>query len=71
MANSNGTLYDYPVVLYRSLASGLTGIAIGAGLARDFPSVGRSLQFLGLLSALVFMVLAQSRSKKLEESKHS
>lgn len=70
MANSNGTLYDYPVVLFRSLAGALMGFAIGAGVGRDWPSAAHWLKYLGLLSALVFMVLAQSRSRKLA-SKHS
>lgn len=70
MANSNGTLYENPVVLFRSIAGALMGIAIGAGVGRDWPSAARWVEYLGLLSALVFMVLAQSRSKKLE-SKHS
>jgi hypothetical protein len=65
MANSDGKPYDNRVTLFRYLAGALMGIAIGATVARDWPSAAGWLQYLGLLSALVFLVLAQSRSKKL------
>jgi uncharacterized membrane protein len=65
MANSDGKPHDNRVMLFRSLAGALMGIAIGVSVARDWPSAAGWLKYLGLLSALVFLVLAQSRSKKL------
>ena len=48
------------MLLFRSLAGALMGLAIGAGLARDWPSAAGWLQSLGMLSAVVFLALAQS-----------
>jgi general stress protein CsbA len=56
-------------MLFRYLAGALMGIAIGASVGRDWPSAAGWLTYLGMLSALVFLVLAQSRFKKLA-SKH-
>lgn len=69
MANSGGKPYDNRVMLFRYFAGTLMGIAIGAGVGRDWPSAAGWLTYLGMLSGLVFLVLAQSRSKKLA-SKH-
>jgi hypothetical protein len=69
MANSDGKPYDNRVMLFRYLAGALMGIAIGASVGRDWPSAAGWLTYLGMLSALVFLVLAQSRFKKLA-SKH-
>jgi hypothetical protein len=65
MAKSDGKPYDNRVMLLRSLAGALMGMAIGASVARDWPSAAGWLKYFGLMSALVFLVLAQSRSKKL------
>jgi hypothetical protein len=60
-----GKPYDNLVILFRFLASFLMGIGLGAGVARDWPPAAAWLNFLGALTALVFLVLAQLRSKTL------
>jgi hypothetical protein len=71
MANSilDGKPYDNLVILFRSIACFLMGIALGASAVRDWPSAAGWLKYVGWLSAVVFLVLAQSRSKTLA-SKH-
>jgi hypothetical protein len=69
MANSDGKLYDNRVMQFRYLAGVLMGIALGASVGRNWPSAAGWLSWLGMLSAMVFLGLAQSRFKKLA-SKH-
>jgi phage-related holin len=65
-----GKPYDNLVILFRFLASFLMGIGLGARVARDWPLATGWLKYLRQLSALVFLTLAQSRSKQLA-SRHS
>lgn len=52
-------------ILLHRLAGVFLGVGLAAKLCRDLPSIAGWLESLGLLFALVFLVLSQSRSKTL------
>jgi hypothetical protein len=58
---------DDIVIALRGFAGIVGGISIGVGVCHDFPSAGAWLRIPGILLALIFLTVAQSRSKKLNQ----